>query len=1476
MYVLHKTIHPPTTIDNCLYSYFYSKKRKDLIVSCKNILKIYRLVADDSQVDSTSNIQLDQSIYGSSETPADEAKSSKAKLECLQTFKLHGQLVAIEAISFPGSFRDSIILAFSSGKLSIVEYDPTTHDLKTISLHYFEDEDMKDGRTQFASAPLLRIDPEGRCAAFLIYDRNIVIIPFRKEALVATADGESDANRSSVIIKSPVMSSYKLNLTDELYVGEKIHNILDIQFLESYNEPTLLILHEPIKTWSGRLAVRQDTCSMVALSLNIEQKVHPIIWSMGDLPYDCYKAVAVPKPVGGVLIIAVNSLSYLNQSVPPYAVSLNGFNVNNTAFPLISQKGVKLSLDACRTCFISNDKLLVVTKSGDIYVLTLFNDGMRSIRQFHFQKAASSVIASCVAACDDRYVFLGSRLGNSLLLRYTEGPYEEPKEDEKRRDSITNGSTEPQIDDDNQVDGESDEPSEKKAKVDNDDNDDLTDWMAKDIKLIAEDDLEVYGETHDESENLPTVFSFQVCDSIANIGPCSRVSVGEPAFMLPEEYVNTRAPQIELVSNSGWGKSGALSLLQRTIRPQIVLSQKIDDCLDMWTVYGPSNQLDEVDYNTVHHSYLIISENDSTTVCEAGTEIKELSQSGFSYQTRTILAGNLGNNQFIVQVTPTGVKLLNETEQIHYLPMEVGSTIDSASLSDPYVILLSKNGIISQVVLKDNRLVLFKPKLASGKTKILTACIYKDVSGLFTTQTVDDTETSVNTTSATTQVRVEGTPATNTADISSSSITIDDEDELLYGETTVEDVVNFTTPSLSTNKVNNQDRVKEEEEVECKIKPVVRASATYWLFVGRDNGTLEVYSVPDYSLVYYVKNFPMMPKVLVDSGADSASSTSTSSSTDQSLSLPVLEEILVIGMGIKETRPILFARFNEQLVLFEAFRFHETQVTDHLKVRFKKLDETLILKPINIDDNHDAQVSDEPFKEKLCNKKVWLKSFTDISGYAGVFICGIVPSFFLMSQRGVIRRHEMTIDGVVVAFSSFHNVNCSKGFVYVNQHNDLRISLLPTQVTYDSSWPLRRIPLKTTVHHVKYHCESRCYILVTSVTENFNKIVRVAGDEKDYDLLERDDRTYIWPTYEKFSIELFSPVSWDAIAGTRMDFEEWEHVTALTNVSLASEGTKSGLKGYIAVGTNYCYGEDVTNRGRIWILDVIDVVPEPGLPLTRNKIKTIYCKEQKGPVTALCQVKGFLLSAIGQKIYIWQLEGDVLTGIAFIDTQIYIQSAHSIKSLIIVSDVYKSISLLRYQEETKTLALVSRDTKSFESYGCQYLIDHNQLAFVVFDVDGNVIVYSYSPEMRESHGGTRLIRKTEFHLGSQIIDSFRVKCVPLAIQGSTEVRSSDLRQLTVYAALDGSLGYFLPTTEKTYRRLQMLQNIMTSHLPHLAGLNPKAYRLLKTQKKSLMPPNSRVILDGDLLFTFYNLSVSQMYEIARKIGTTSSQVTFII
>lgn len=60
------------------------------------------------------------------------------------------------------------------------------------------------------------------------------------------------------------------------------------------------------------------------------------------------------------------------------------------------------------------------------------------------------------------------------------------------------------------------------------------------------------------------------------------------------------------------------------------------------------------------------------------------------------------------------------------------------------------------------------------------------------------------------------------------------------------------------------------------------------------------------------------------------------------------------------------------------------------------------------------------------------------------------------------------------------------------------------------------------------------------------------------------------------------------------------------------------------------------------------------------------------------------------QIFLWVLKDNDLTGMAFIDTQLYIHQMMSIKNFILAADLMKSVSLLRYQEESKTLSLVSR------------------------------------------------------------------------------------------------------------------------------------------------------------------------------------------
>uniref|UniRef100_H2ZS88 Cleavage and polyadenylation specificity factor subunit 1 n=1 Tax=Latimeria chalumnae TaxID=7897 RepID=H2ZS88_LATCH len=1373
MYAVYRQAHPPMGLEFSIYCNFFSNVERNLVVAGSSQLYVYRLIHDAESF-----------VKGEKNTgnPADLFSLKKKTL----VISLHNTQTVLIKVNIKTKNKKKTLIAtgFLETQLAVVEYDPGTHDLKTLSLHYFEEPEQRDGFVQNVHIPIVRVDPDGRCAVMLIYGTRLVVLPFRKDTLSDEHDGVMGEGQKSSFLPSYIIDIRKLD--------EKLLNIIDMQFLYGYYEPTLLILFEPNQTWPGRVAVRQDTCSIVAISLNIMQKVHPVIWSLTNLPFDCTQALAVPKPIvlkwGGDLVLCADVKFYCNFSClcSPYNIKTNVLVSRIAGFSVGVQEEVKITLDCAQAAFVSYDKMVISLKGGEIYVLTLVTDGMRSVRAFHFDKAAASVLTTCMTILEPGYLFLGSRLGNSLLLKYTEKLQETPmnvgKEQEKPE-----------------------EPPNKKKRVDS-----SAGWAGKLVsynfcyywillKFIQEDFKPPPPEKKPKPKKKVLLFS------------CTN-------YLPPSQHTQN------LYHPPPKKKQGHSFTQDYEIKVFIIL------------------------FNISPRQ---VTRKSSSCLSQHGAPV--------TYQILVIESKSSGSYIYIFPLKDLGtLKLLALVNQLHFIPVDLGSPIVHCAMADPYVVIMSAEGQVTMFVLKSDsyggkthRLTLQKPQIHL-QSKVISLCAFRDVSGMFTTE------------SRSSAVREESQARSQLESelvIQDLSNTVDDEEEMLYGETS----------SLSSPSKEEQSRgampVSEKEPAHCRLEP------THWCMLARENGVMEIYQLPEWRLVFLVKNFPMGQRVLVDSsfGQQTSQGDSKKEEMTRQGEMPLVKEVLLVGLGHRQTRPYLLVHVDQELLIYEAF-YHDSQMGQgNLKVRFKKVPHNINFRERKV--KQSKKKSENVGGEDLISvrgKVGRFRHFEDISGYSGVFICGPSPHWLLLTNRGALRLHPMTIDGPIESFAPFHNVNCPKGFLYFNRQGELRISVLPAYLSYDTPWPVRKIPLRCTAHYVTYHVESKVYAVATSVNDICTRIPRMTGEEKEFENIERDER-YIHPIQEKFSIQLISPVSWETIPNTRIDLDDWEHVTCMKTVSLKSEETVSGFKGYISVGTCMMQGEEVTCRGRILIMDVIEVVPEPGQPLTKNKFKILYEKEQKGPVTALCHCNGYLVSAIGQKIFLWSLKDNDLTGMAFIDTQLYIHQMISIKNFILAADVMKSISLLRYQEESKTLSLVSRDVKPLEVYSVEFMVDCNQLGFLVSDRDKNLLVYMYLPEAKESFGGLRLLRRADFNVGANVNTFWRTPCRG-TLEGPTKKSSAwENKHITWFATLDGGVGLLLPMQEKTYRRLLMLQNALTTMIPHHAGLNPKAYRMLHVDRRYLQNA-VRNILDGELLNRYLYLSTMERSELAKKIGTTPDMI----
>jgi DNA damage-binding protein 1 len=214
-------------------------------------------------------------------------------------------------------------------------------------------------------APITVLDPKGRCAALQQYQHLLKFVP--------------------LVGKEP--QAFNVRLTDD--------DVIDIVFLHGCAQPTIAVL---ARDSEDRFYVKSYEVSLS------EQDMAVGPWGEQSIDVDAGATMLLPMPApsGGVLVIAEQTVAYMNGP--------GGDGVSCSMEPAIIKAVGPVDEDGSR--FLLGDHM------GRLKMLVLGLDGsQKAVSSVEVQALGETSIASSISYCDNSYVYIGSDLGDSQLIR---------------------------------------------------------------------------------------------------------------------------------------------------------------------------------------------------------------------------------------------------------------------------------------------------------------------------------------------------------------------------------------------------------------------------------------------------------------------------------------------------------------------------------------------------------------------------------------------------------------------------------------------------------------------------------------------------------------------------------------------------------------------------------------------------------------------------------------------------------------------------------------------------------------------------------------------------------------------------------------------------------------------------------------------------------------------------------------------------
>ncbi|MCJ1405837.1 mRNA cleavage and polyadenylation factor subunit [Xylographa trunciseda] len=1378
-------LSPPTAITHAVSLPFLSASANNLVVAKTSLLQIYSfksVISNTLGQDAGISNGHDRRASGVRGQGRDRAQTTKLVL--IAQYDLSGIIIGLGRVKTLTSISggEAVLVALKDAKLSLIEWDPERYNISTISVHFYERDDIQIAPWALDSAQCvnqLTTDPGSRCAALKFGARHVAILPFHQagdELVMDDFDAGVSDDQSSFAHPShkqingdshhstPYRGSFVLSL---LALDPGLMHVVHLGFLHEYREPTFGVLSSRLAA-SSTLEDRRDVLSYTVYTLDLEQRASTTLLSVTNLPYDIHTILPLSMPIGGALLVGCNELIHVDQAGKANGIAVNDFARRNTSFPLPSQPDLALRLEGCAIEHLgsSNGDMLIILGSGELAILRFKIDGRSvsglSVRPIQGQSGGHllSAAASCAAGVGRGRMFIGSEENDSIVIGWTSRSMKL-----KRQHSIVeaNDGADAML-----LDPEDDEEEEAE------DEDDLYFNDKPDERLPAQPTSSPTDTDIDE-------YSFRIHDSLVNLAPLGNLKIldAQSSLSTGPSSLDEVPNKLELVVSTGHGTAGKLTKLKMEISPQVKLRFDLGNVQAAWSMAVKNLVADSSQSSYDYDSVIVTS-----VVTDAGEEQShaytlrtepptELLESDFdSSAGATVALGTLSGGTRIVQVLKNEIRAFDDDLSLAQIfpvsedPTPEDPRIVGASFAEPYVLLLRD----------DSKAMLLKADDAGELEEV-----------------------------------DQGDTLSSTAWISISLF--DDSNDVfrLAGE---------------------------EEEADDEGSSVL-------VFLLNDTGGLQIYKASDLSRsVYSACGLSFLPPFL-----------SEEFTIRRSSAREPLVEILVAELGDTVTKsPYLILRSADDDVTIYTPYQSAVEGGSNSSLRFAKIPALGLLKtvPFNVVDNQNYPIHK-------------LRAIQDVGGYSTVFRSGVSPCLILKTASAPMQLIRLN-NASMKSFAGFHTTECRQGYLSVDDMGAISAAQLPPHTEFSTGWLAETLLRGKNINAFDYHAMTDRYVLGISENVEF----KLPEDELHPEWIHED--TSFLPQIEQSSIQIFTPSS-----GTITDtyiLEPGEVVMCIKTMSLEISENTHVRRSLVVVGTSFVLGEDLSAKGRIYVFDIIEVVPDPELPETSRKLKLIAKEEVKGAVTSLSEVgnEGFLLVAQGQKCMVRGLKEDgTLLPVAFIDAQCYVTVAKELKGsgLCIIADAVKGVWLTGYMEDPYQLRLFSKSAQHLEVVTAEFLPHGKDLYIVVGDAEGEMHIFQFDPHNPKSLTGQRLLHLSNFNTGAYpmtmtLLDGHPASD-PIANGRETSVISDDTPaslQQVLLTSQTGAVSLLSSLTPSAYRTLAAVQAYLTNTLPHPLGLNPRAFRSAEADNTV----GGRAVLDGDVLKRWKELGSWKRAEGVARVG----------